>query len=183
MELAPILEMLSLYEQRFPQDIATITKVRDILNGSEHPFSRKSFQRHITCNAVVMNPQNKILLVHHKILDRWMTPGGHIEESDTSMRDAALREMEEETGISRTSVLKGTRWPDNVPIHIDSHRIPENAKKQEPDHMHFDFRFLFRVSDVPLAIQEAEVLAAKWEDINHLEDVIKERVSLCVGGF
>lgn len=180
MEKAAILEMLFLYEQKFPLDISTTMKIRNILEGDSDPFSRKSFQGHITCGAVVMNPSGNILLVQHKILNKWLTPGGHVEPEDTALREAALRELEEETGVQRSCVTDIGNWLDNLPLHIDAHVIPENAAKQEPEHTHFDFRFLFMVPDISLCPQEEEVLAAEWSVIDHLEDVMQERIKLCV---
>lgn len=42
--------------------------------------------------------QGKVLLVHHKKLDRWLAPGGHVELCEDT--DQALnRELMEETGL------------------------------------------------------------------------------------
>lgn len=42
---------------------------------------------------------NKVLLIHHKKLDKWLPPGGHIEENETPDK-ALIREFEEETGLN-----------------------------------------------------------------------------------
>lgn len=41
---------------------------------------------------------NKLLLVHHKKLDKWLAPGGHIESNETPDQ-AVRREVKEETGL------------------------------------------------------------------------------------
>ena len=41
----------------------------------------------------------KMLLVHHKKFDRWMIPGGHVEETENPV-EAALREVQEETAFT-----------------------------------------------------------------------------------
>ncbi len=41
---------------------------------------------------------NKLLLVHHEKLDKWLPPGGHIEPNETP-DEAARREIKEETGL------------------------------------------------------------------------------------
>jgi ADP-ribose pyrophosphatase YjhB (NUDIX family) len=50
--------------------------------------------------VIVQNEAGKILLVrqHHDGKDIWMVPGGAIEEGENS-RDAAIREVLEETGL------------------------------------------------------------------------------------
>ena len=48
---------------------------------------------------------NKLLLVHHAKLDKWLPPGGHIETNETP-DEAVLREIKEETGIEAMFVNK-----------------------------------------------------------------------------
>ena len=50
-------------------------------------------------SAFIINPADKkILLIKHKKFNKWVQPGGHIEENETP-EEAALREVYEETGI------------------------------------------------------------------------------------
>ncbi len=65
--------------------------------------------KHFCASAFVINPENKkILLVKHGDYDKWVQPGGHIEENETP-EEAATREVYEETGIKIT--LKGEHFP------------------------------------------------------------------------
>ena len=50
--------------------------------------------------AIILNEENKMLLVkqHHEGKDIWMVPGGGIEDNESS-REAAVREVKEETGL------------------------------------------------------------------------------------
>lgn len=52
----------------------------------------------LTAGAVIINDQNKILLKKDPIRG-WELPGGHVEQ-DESLKDAAIREIKEETGIT-----------------------------------------------------------------------------------
>src|SRR4051812_13856407 len=55
---------------------------------------------HITASAVVMDADaERTLLIYHRKLSRWLQPGGHVEPSDVSLAEAALREATEETAI------------------------------------------------------------------------------------
>ena len=65
--------------------------------------------KHYCASAFVINPKNKkILLVKHGDYEKWLQPGGHIEEGETP-EEAAIREVYEETGLKIT--LIGERFP------------------------------------------------------------------------
>ncbi|MBR2587630.1 MAG: NUDIX domain-containing protein [Bacilli bacterium] len=65
--------------------------------------------KHFCASVFVINPLNKkILLVKHGDYDKWLQPGGHIEEDETP-EDAAKREIYEETGLKIT--LLGEHFP------------------------------------------------------------------------
>ena len=65
--------------------------------------------RHFCASVFLINPEDKrILLVKHKKFNKWVQPGGHIEDDETP-EEAALRETYEETGIKVK--LLGERFP------------------------------------------------------------------------
>ena len=142
----------------------------DLLWKTETPFSRRQFAPgHVTCTALVFHPdQPKVLLMHHHRLRRWLLPGGHVEESDTSLAAAAAREAHEETlvrvAFSRVSQLAG----------IDVHGIP--PKKKEPFHLHHDLIWSFRAVTGDIATTEeapAVIWAAEgdWDRLNVADSI------------
>lgn len=65
------------------------------------PVRREDGPDHATASALVFDPTlTRTLLVFHGKGRFWVQPGGHLEPSDVSIADAALREMREETGVS-----------------------------------------------------------------------------------
>ena len=72
-----------------------------LLEFTDAPFSRDQFHPgHITCTAVVLHPNGRqFLLMHHHRHQRWLLPGGHVEESDVTLGDTARREAIEETAV------------------------------------------------------------------------------------
>lgn len=125
-----------------------------LLVSTENPFSRHQFTPgHITATGLVLAPDGeRLLLVRHRRLDRWLLPGGHVEPADTSIAEAARREVIEETGATLDAgfapVLAG----------MDVHGIP--AGKGEPYHLHHDLLFHFRaVSDGLTLSHESRALA------------------------
>jgi 8-oxo-dGTP pyrophosphatase MutT (NUDIX family) len=78
--------------------------------------------------AIFVVHEQKVLLIHHRKLDKWLPLGGHIElDEDPEM--AALREAREESGIEVE--LLGERPPTTepgtraliAPRFLDIHRI------------------------------------------------------------
>ena len=111
-----------------------------LLECTPDPFARTQFAPgHITCTGLVIAPdRERLLLVHHRRLDRWLLPGGHVEPGDLEIWDAARREVVEETSAELL--------PDPAPplIGMDVHGIPSNGR--EPYHLHHDLLFAFRAT-------------------------------------
>lgn len=57
-----------------------------------------NLEKHFTASALIIE-DNQVLLLHHKKLDVWLYPGGHIEKNETP-EQAVLREVMEETGLN-----------------------------------------------------------------------------------
>ncbi len=109
-----------------------------LLEFTPAPFSRDQFTPgHITGTGLVIAPDSvRVLLVHHRRLDRWLLPGGHVEAGDSAIWETAAREVREETGVPLRD--------DGIPplAGADVHGIP--AKGREPYHLHHDLLFCFQ---------------------------------------
>jgi len=126
-----------------------------LLACSPAPFSRLQYTPgHITCTGLVLAPDaERVLLVHHGRLGRWLAPGGHVEPDDAEIWESARREVIEETGV--------LLMPEGVPLlaGADVHGIP--ARGPEPYHLHHDLLFAFRASSEEFRLSE-ESLAIAW---------------------
>jgi 8-oxo-dGTP pyrophosphatase MutT (NUDIX family) len=105
------------------------------LISSPDPWSRSAFSPgHLTASGFVVNiPARRVLLHHHRRLERWLQMGGHIEPGE-SPAAAALREAREESGIEELTLITGRIFD------VDVHLIP--AGRGEPEHRHFDLRYV-----------------------------------------
>jgi RimJ/RimL family protein N-acetyltransferase/8-oxo-dGTP pyrophosphatase MutT (NUDIX family) len=124
----------------------------------EDPFSRAQETAHFTASAVVVSPDGeRVCLVHHAKLERWLQPGGHSDPSDEgSMEIGAIREVIEETGLDATLEARAPR-----PLDVDVHVIPE--RKGESEHRHLDVRYLVRATNMEMPRPDStESLGARW---------------------
>src|SRR5689334_21660829 len=123
-----------------------------LLDCSPAPFSRDQFTPgHITTSGLVLSPDaGRILILHHRRLDRWLLPGGHVEPTDPTIYAAAAREVLEETGIAVSG---------GVLASADVHGIPTNGR--EPYHLHHDLLFSFRADAEILQVSD-ESHAVAW---------------------
>jgi|TARA_R110002126_G_scaffold3263_2_gene18614 8-oxo-dGTP pyrophosphatase MutT (NUDIX family) len=119
---------------------------------------------HITGSGFLVSADGqRILLNHHKFLDKWLHFGGHAD-GDDDILNVARREVEEESGLSDfVLAYEGV-------LSIDVHDIPENTEKGEPAHKHFDVIFLFRLNhgsnETPQISDES--IKLKWAPWNGL---------------
>ena len=101
--------------------------------------------------AIFVVHQGKVLLIHHRNLNKWLPLGGHIE-LDEDPETAALREAKEESGLEVE--LLGERPPTTepgtraliAPRFLDIHRISDTHEHigmiywARPEERHADAR-------------------------------------------
>lgn len=130
-------------------------QVTDFLLRNDEFWQRTTLEGHVTGSAWVLSPDGShALLIHHKKLDRWLQPGGHVDETDATVADTARREAVEECGLADLTLLQPAFFD------VDVHEIPERA--QVPAHFHYDLRYLFRAGNMELAADFAEVKNIRW---------------------
>jgi len=126
------------------------------------PFGRDHYAPgHFTASAFIL-PQERdaLLLIHHRKLDRWLQPGGHVEPDDDDLLAGARREAAEEVGLHALELAApGT-------FDLDVHTIP--TRGDEPAHAHFDVRFLF-VAATRSFVLSRESKAARWVPLRELQ--------------
>ncbi|TDC13474.1 NUDIX domain-containing protein [Streptomyces sp. 8K308] len=172
-------QTVNTYLSQHPDEKDRLSALLEVLDATgDRIATRTEFRGHVTAGAVLLRPDGRVLQIEHKALRKWLLPGGHTEDSDTSLLDAALRELSEETGIGREQVE-----PEGItPIDIDVHPIPANDAKGEPEHQHFDFRFLFRTTADAVALQVEEVTNYGWTPADMLaSEHLRARVLVAAG--
>jgi 8-oxo-dGTP pyrophosphatase MutT (NUDIX family) len=131
-----LLELLARHRPSDDEEAADLEAIRTFAARHADPFDRRIREGHLTGSAIIVSAEGtRTLLLHHRKLDRWLQPGGHVEDGDASVFDAALREACEETGLADFSAPLGAAILD-----LDVHAIP--ASGADPPHFHYDVRFL-----------------------------------------
>ena len=136
-------------------------RVLDFIDQHPDALHRTCVAGHLTGSALVVEADTeRILMLFHRKLQRWLQPGGHAD-GDANLAAVALREASEETGLSGLRI-------DPHPIDIDIHRV---SPPGEPPHDHLDVRYLVvaPTGSIPIGNHESERL--RWVDIDQLAEL------------
>ncbi|UHQ18509.1 NUDIX hydrolase [Lysobacter sp. KIS68-7] len=153
--------LLADYRARWPGEAATVDEFIALLDDAEDPFLRDRLAGHFTASAwLVDRSGNRVLLTHHRKLDRWLQLGGHADGVRDFAR-VALTEAEEESGLPGLSV-------DAAIFDLDAHEIPEH--KGVPAHIHYDVRFVVHAGEEESFVVSDESHALEWRAIAALVD-------------
>ena len=120
---------------------------------------------HLTGSALVVDAEHqRVLILLHAKLRRWLQPGGHAD-GDHELAGVALREATEETGIEGLDVL--------VPaVDLDLHAVDHGDALGE--HLHLDLRFVVVAPPGAVEVGNHESLGLRWVTIDELEAVADE---------
>ena len=127
--------------------------------------------------AIFVVQDGKLLLVHHRNLNKWLPLGGHIE-LDEDPETAALREAKEESGLEVE--LLGERAPTTgpgtraliTPRFLDIHRISAT-------HEHIGMIYWARPRNGKVTLAPAEHHDIRWcsgEELDRLEPPMSDAV-------
>jgi|GEM_PF-317848 8-oxo-dGTP pyrophosphatase MutT (NUDIX family) len=101
-------------------------------------------------HAVLANGFGKILLLFHRHhnkenADEYKLPGGRMEENDEA-KQALLREIKEETGLTRVKII-----------------LPVHTSMWDPSYRRYSVIYLARsYGDEPVVLQKAEAASYRW---------------------
>jgi 8-oxo-dGTP pyrophosphatase MutT (NUDIX family) len=164
---AGLISLLKEYHPIDKADAENQTALLKFVSSHSDCHKRSLLIGHVTGSAwIIDRAQSQVLLTHHANLDRWMQLGGHVED-DPSIESAALREAQEESGLSSIVLATGQIFD------LDIHEIPQSPKAAA--HLHYDVRFLFNADPTePLQIS-SESKNLKWVLIDEVSTLTSER--------
>lgn len=174
--LAELRSTLTDYARRWPEEAEHTVPFLDLLaeageadaagsdavqHDAADPFRRERLAGHFTGGAWLVDRAGaRVLLTHHRKLGRWLQLGGHAD-GDRDMAAVALKEAEEESGLTGLSV-------ETELFDVDRHWIPE--RRDVPGHWHYDLRYVVRAgADEDFVVSE-ESLDLAWREVSGLLD-------------
>lgn len=159
---AALTAALTAYSSRFAGEATDGVRIEDYLDllaEGAPGFERSRLAGHFTGSAWLVSADGKrVLLTHHRKLDRWLQLGGHAD-GDQNLARVALREAEEESGLDGLVVEPEI-------FDLDRHWIPERG--DVPGHWHYDVRYVVRATASEAFVVSEESHALAWRAINDL---------------
>jgi 8-oxo-dGTP pyrophosphatase MutT (NUDIX family) len=165
-----LMDLLRAYSGADAHEESMRLRIIQFIEQFEDCFERTQQSGHITASALIVNAQRtRTLLTHHHKLEKWLQLGGH-SDGDPDPLNVAMREAEEESGLKNVIPVSKTIFD------VDVHTIP--ARKNEPEHFHYDIRFLFEADDTEPLIISAESKDLAWIPLAEIERYTTEESML-----
>ena len=157
------------FDEQESQDKETILAFLDCF---ENALTRQNVFGHLCASAFVLSADGtKALMLHHKIMNDYIYPGGHAD-GISDLYSVALREVEEETGLVVEPVIGKKIFS------VQAAPVKGHVKKGKfvSAHNHYDVLYLFRAKEEDMdkiRIAEDENFAVEWRplDQTYNEDV------------
>ena len=147
---------LALYARRWLDEARSAAQFAALLDDGHDPFVRERVAGHFTASSwLVDRAGTRVLLTHHRKLQRWLQLGGDAD-GDRDLPQVALREAQEESGLDGLRVEREL-------FDIDRHWIPE--RDDVPGHWHYDARYVVHAGVDEDYIVGDESLDLAWRAI------------------
>ena len=148
------------------------------INTFNDVLTRENKMCHFTAsNWIINKDRTKVLMIYHNIYKSWAWTGGHAD-GDSDLLHVALKEAEEETGLSNLKLLSDGIFGLQI-LTVDSHI---KRGKYVSSHLHLDCCFLFeaneedelKIKEDELKIKEDETSGVKWINIDEATKITNE---------
>ncbi len=131
-------------------------------------------ERHFTATVYIIQ-DDKVLLLYHRKLQKWLPTGGHIDPNETPV-EAAKREALEETGLEIELIRQENVWIENWnaaslerPYLCLLEEVP--AYQHVPAHQHIDFIYVGRPKGGSELQNREETDGLRWFTLEEVEQL------------
>jgi 8-oxo-dGTP pyrophosphatase MutT (NUDIX family) len=160
----PLAAVMAGYQPEGDAEQADVDRIAALLKTTSDPWVRSS-PLHVTGSALIVHPASgRVLLRWHQRQQAWLQVGGHGDPGEADPLAVALREGQEETGLSDLRP-----WPTAQLRHAVV--VPVPAGNGEPAHEHADLRFVLATNTPDQVVAENETAPLRWLEIG---DAVQE---------
>ena len=129
--------------------------------------TRNNETAHLTASAWVVSPDRKqVLMAYHNIYNSWAWLGGHAD-GEWNLQKVALREVEEESGLSKVTLLQ------EAPISLEILTVDGHWKrgKYVASHLHLNVTYLMEADPkAPVRKKPDENSAVAWIPVEQIAE-------------
>lgn len=139
--------------------------------GCPDAYLRTTTEGHVYGSAFILSPDmTSGLMINHRFLKKWLQLGGHAD-GNANILEVALREAQEESGLEAFDVLVHGIFD------IDVHVIPTRPERGEPEHLHYDIRYLLRAKSTDFIVNQEESTGLAWLPLQEIANLPQNSVS------
>ena len=164
-------QQITNYEPTNEQEAADQQLFLRCMQAFDQILTRDNEIAHVTCSAFVVNKaRTQMLMEHHNIYHSWSWTGGHAD-GETDFLSVALREVQEETGVSHLQPVT----PDI--FSLDVLTVVGHMKKGKfiSPHLHLNVAYLIEANEEQaLTIAEEENSGVAWLPIDKIDEYSNE---------
>lgn len=134
-------------------------------------LTRDNEMAHLTASCWIVNPdKTKVLLAYHNIYDSWAWLGGHAD-GDGDLRRVALREAQEESGLTQARILGEGIFSLEI-LGVDGH---VRRGRYVGTHLHLNVTYLMEADDrLPIRAKPDENSAVRWMPVGEVLQAVSE---------
>lgn len=166
-----LVKFIESYNCKNEQEEVDKKAMLEFVKNNDDSLFRTNLIAHFTTSAIILNKDlTKVVFAYHLIYNSWSWVGGH-NDGDINFLNVALKEAEEETGLTNLKPLI------KEPLMLDNINVYNHIKngKYVSDHLHLNFTyFLIGDENEKLTIKKDENSNVKWININEMESITSE---------
>lgn len=134
-------------------------------------LSRENLTAHFSASLWTVNKERtKTLMVYHNLYDSWSWIGGHAD-GEEDLRAVAMRELEEETGVTHAFLVSDEIFSMEV-LTVNGHR---KKGVYVPGHLHLNLTYLAEADEKEcIRVKEDENQAVAWRPMEEALRVPRE---------
>ena len=134
-------------------------------------LTRENEMAHFTASCWIVNPaREKVLLAYHNLYHSWAWLGGHAD-GDGDLRRVALREAQEESGLTQARILGEGIFSLEI-LGVDGH---VRRGRYVGTHLHLNVTYLLEADDrLPIRAKPDENSAVRWMPVGEVLQAVSE---------